>query len=162
MENLVKECKAPKSTLKDDISEAKAIAGGKQKTIVDQSVHETVVREVAVNRPMIFFTHAEYKMTFGKNPPTGAKANVVSMPSEDSDEQEKLWYVKDEERGLRPSWLGPHRTGYITTKKVITHNHHRMNKCNHRFTSQSNRTIKHFIKKCDGPFEKEEGEITSR
>ena len=141
----VKECKSTKSTLKADIVEAQAITDQtKVKDIIDEAVTVTCTREFCVERPYLFFTASEYKTTFTKAAPTGKNALVVSLPCEDTDEQEKLWYVKDD--GTRPAWLGPHRKGHITTKKVISHDNYLMTKKTHKFARQAGRIVKHNLK----------------
>lgn len=129
--------------LKEDITESRRIGSGtKSKTIADEEVGEWFERGVQVNTPHVFFTASDYRKVFKCAPPVGKKAATISMPSDDTSSEEKLWFFRDDGSDIP----GPHKKGFLFQRKLLHHDVRHMPIRHHRVKRQAGRVIQHHLK----------------
>jgi hypothetical protein len=99
--------------VEEGVNESIRINDGGGKTIEDETVYEVVERGITMDRPYVFFSASEYQHEMKKPAPVGKKWPTVSMPCEDTGEELKLWYFRDNGTIIK----GPHRKGSMWVKK---------------------------------------------
>ena len=137
------------SHMKEDMQTARDIDAGKRKAIPDEGVTELLERGVKLSRPFHFVNAEEYAEVFLKDAPSAKKdlKNTISMPSEDDNGDELLWYFKtDVLSEFERQKLSHLRQGHMYTKKVLVHAIHHQKSKFHRFARQSGKVINHNLK----------------
>jgi hypothetical protein len=133
--------KQPKA--KTELQETQRINQGGKKTIADEQVYEVVERGITIPRPYVFFTSSEYKQQLC-TAPQGKRWPKISMPCEETGQEELLWYFRDDGRPIN----GPHRKGEMWVRKVNSSTKDVMPVRFHRYKGQSEKNITHQTKKC--------------
>jgi len=137
------------SHMKEDMQTSRDVDSGKRKAIPDEGVTEVIERGVKLSRPYYFVNAEEYAQVFHKDAPTLKKdlKNTISMPSEDDNGDELLYYFKT--AGLSEferEKLSHLRQGHMYTKKTLVHAIHHQKSKLHRFARQSGKVINHHLK----------------